>query len=52
MAEAKKKSAPGNITVMEVEEDIGFSWDGLTQREMEEEMQKRAEAKKKESAGK
>ncbi len=37
---------------MEVEEDIGFSWDGLTQREMEEEMQKRAEAKKKESVGK
>ena len=47
MAEAKKKSVPGNITVMEVEEDTAFSWDSLTQREMEEEMRKRAEAKKK-----
>ena len=47
MAEAKKKSSPGNVTVMEVEEDTAFSWDGLTQREMEEEMRKRAEAKKK-----
>ena len=47
MAEAKKKSAPGNITVMEVEEDTAFSWDGLTQAEMEKEMQKRADKKKK-----
>ncbi len=47
MAEAKKKSVPGNITVMEVEEDTAFSWDGLTRMEMEEEMRKRAEAKKK-----
>ena len=46
MAEAKKKSAPGNITVMEVEEDTAFSWDGLTQREMEKEMQKRSDKKK------
>jgi len=47
MAEEKKKSAPGNITVMEVEENIEFSWDNLTQAEMEEEMQKRADKKKK-----
>ena len=41
MAEAKKKSVPGNITVMEVEQDIEFTWDGLSKREMEEEMKKR-----------
>jgi len=47
MAEEKKKSAPGNITVMEVEGDTEFSWDLLTQAEMEKEMQKRADKKKK-----
>ena len=47
MAEAKKKSVPGNITVMEVEEDTAFSWDGLTQGEIDKEMQKRADKKKK-----
>ena len=44
MAEAKKKENPVKESVTQV---IGFSWDGLTQREMEEEMRKRAEAKKK-----
>jgi hypothetical protein len=52
MAEAKKKSVPGNITVMEVEKSVEFTWDGLSKREMEEEMQKRSDAKKKKSAGK
>ncbi len=47
MAEAKKKSAPGNIKVMEAPEEIEFTWDGLTQGEIDKEMQKRADKKKK-----
>jgi len=47
MAEAKKKSAPGNIKVMEAPEEKQFSWDDLTQEELEQEMQKRLEAKRK-----
>jgi len=47
MAEAKKKSAPGNITVIKVPEEKQFSWDDLTQEEIEQEQQKRLEAKRK-----
>jgi hypothetical protein len=44
MAEAKKKENSVKEPVAQV---IEFSWDGLTQGEIDKEMQKRADKKKK-----